>query len=44
MRVDVSFPTREEGNRSSFQNAVLSSYLDFLTVVKTHKSGDSEEE
>jgi hypothetical protein len=35
-------PSPEDGNRPSFRNAVFSSYLDFQTIDKVLKPGDSE--
>jgi hypothetical protein len=40
--VGVSLPWPEDGDRSSFRNVVFSSYLEFWTIDKAHKSGDSE--
>jgi hypothetical protein len=40
-RVGVSFPSPEDGNRSSFRNALLSSYLEFQTLDKAHIPSDS---
>jgi hypothetical protein len=41
-RVCVSFPSPEDGNRSNFQNAVLSSYLELWTMDKDLTPSDSE--
>jgi hypothetical protein len=36
-RVDVSLPSPEEGNRSSYRNVVFSINLEFRTVDKVRK-------
>jgi hypothetical protein len=41
-RVIVSFSSSQDGNRSSFQNVVFSSYLKFLTMDKVHNPVDLE--
>jgi hypothetical protein len=41
-RVGVSFPSPEDGSRSSFRNVVFSSYLEFRTMDKVQKPSDSE--
>jgi hypothetical protein len=41
-RVDVSFPSPEDGNRSSLRNVVFSSYLEFRTMDEVHKPMDFE--
>jgi hypothetical protein len=41
-RVGVSFPSPEDGNSSSFRNAVFFRYLKFRTMDKAQKSNDSE--
>jgi hypothetical protein len=40
--VGVSPQSPEDAKRSSFRNAVFSSYLEFLTTDKVHKPGDSQ--
>jgi hypothetical protein len=39
--VDVSLPSREEGNWSSFQDVVFSSYLEFRTMDKVNIPSES---
>jgi hypothetical protein len=41
-RVRVSLPSPEEGNRSSFRNAVLSFYFEYPTMKNVQKSSHSE--
>jgi hypothetical protein len=41
-RAGVFSRSAEYGNRSSFQNVVVSSYLEFRTLDKAHKPSDSE--
>jgi hypothetical protein len=41
-RVGVSHPLPEDGKRSSFQNVVFSSYLEFWEMDKVLKPSDSE--
>jgi hypothetical protein len=41
-RVGVSFPSPEDGNRSSFQNNEFTSHLEFLTLDNAHKASDSD--
>jgi hypothetical protein len=43
-KVGVSLPSAEDGNRSSFQNAVVStsSYSEFHKLDKVQKPSDSE--
>jgi hypothetical protein len=41
-RVGISFPSHEDGSRSSLRNVVFSSYLEFRTLDKVHKPSDSE--
>jgi hypothetical protein len=41
-RVGAFLPTPEDGNRSSFRNFVLSSYLEFRMIDKGHKPSDSD--
>jgi hypothetical protein len=41
-RVDISLPSPEDGNKSSFQNVVFSSYLVFQMMDKVHKLNYSE--
>jgi hypothetical protein len=40
--IEVSFRSHEDGNRSSFRNAVISSSLEFRTMDKVLKPSDSE--
>jgi hypothetical protein len=40
--VVVFLPAPEDGNRFSFRNVVLSSYLKSRTTDEDHKPGDSE--
>jgi hypothetical protein len=37
----VSFPSPEDGNRSSFRNILIFSYLESGTVERIHKPSDS---
>jgi hypothetical protein len=41
-RDGFSFPSPENGNRSLFRDVVISSYLEFWTLDKVQKPGDSE--
>jgi hypothetical protein len=41
-KVDISLPSPEDGDRSSFQNIVFSSYLEFLTMDQVQKANDSK--
>jgi hypothetical protein len=41
-RVGVILPSREDRNKSSFQNDVVSSYLKFRTMDKVQEPNDSE--
>jgi hypothetical protein len=41
-RVGVSLPSPEDGNRSSFLNVMFSGYLEFRTMHKVQKPGNSE--
>jgi hypothetical protein len=41
-RVDVSLRSAEDGNRSSFRNGVLSTYLEFQTMNKVQKTSNYE--
>jgi hypothetical protein len=41
-RVDVSLPSPEGENRSSFQNDVFSSYIEFRTMNNVYKPSESE--
>jgi hypothetical protein len=41
-RVDVSLLSPFDGNRSSYRTVVFSSYLQFPTTKKVHKTSDSE--
>jgi hypothetical protein len=41
-RVVVSLPSREDENRSSFRNVVLSNYLGFRTMNTVQKPSDSK--
>jgi hypothetical protein len=43
LRKSDSLPSPEDGNRSSFRNAVFSSYLEFRALDKGEKPSDSEE-
>jgi hypothetical protein len=40
--VGVYLPSARDGNRSSFRNVVFSSYLEFRTIDKFHKTCNSE--
>jgi hypothetical protein len=40
-RVDVSFPSAEEGSRYIFRNTVFSSYLELRTMDKVLRPSDS---
>jgi hypothetical protein len=41
-RVGIYLPSPEDGKRSSFPEVVFSTYLEFWTMDKVHKPGDSE--
>jgi hypothetical protein len=42
-RLSVSFPSPEDGNRSSFWNVVFSGYLEYRTMGKFHEQWFWEE-
>jgi hypothetical protein len=42
-RVGASLPLPEDGNRISLRNVVFSRYLEFRTMDKVQKLGDSEQ-
>jgi hypothetical protein len=42
IKICVSVPSTEDGNRSSFRNAAFSSYVEFQTTEKVQKSSGYE--
>jgi hypothetical protein len=41
-RIDLSLPSPDDGNRSSFEDILISDYLEFRTTDEVNKPSDPE--